>query len=191
MQGVSGVCWWSAGSKVDASRCVLHGVWRVCWGVGRWVERRSVPCLPLVVGGEALAVVWCWWSGAWVAGVSGGLRGMLVPACRWWWVGAGCSVAAGSAVVRRPCGTLAAVFWVGCGCVGVVLAILAGACRVVCVGWVCGVGFDLWIVCASVLFLWWPSECGTRWMPWHQAPMKDVGGRDRPRGAANRRSEEH
>ncbi|GAB7101685.1 hypothetical protein JCM3263A_31610 [Thermobifida fusca] len=54
MQGVSGVCWWSAGSKVDASRCVLHGVWRVCWGVARWVERQSFPCLSLVVGGGAL-----------------------------------------------------------------------------------------------------------------------------------------
>jgi hypothetical protein len=27
---------------------------------------------------------------------------------------------------------------------------------------------------------------GTRWMPWHQEPMKDVGGRDRPRGVVNR-----
>ncbi len=27
---------------------------------------------------------------------------------------------------------------------------------------------------------------GARWMPWHQEPMKDVGGRDRPRGAVNR-----
>ena len=26
---------------------------------------------------------------------------------------------------------------------------------------------------------------GARWMPWHQEPMKDVRGRDRPRGAAN------
>src|SRR3954462_10487066 len=26
---------------------------------------------------------------------------------------------------------------------------------------------------------------GARWMPWHQEPMKDVGGRDRPRGAVN------
>ena len=24
------------------------------------------------------------------------------------------------------------------------------------------------------------------WMPWHQEPMKDVGGRDRPGGAVNR-----
>jgi hypothetical protein len=27
---------------------------------------------------------------------------------------------------------------------------------------------------------------GTRWMPWRQKPMKDVGGCDKPRGAANR-----
>jgi hypothetical protein len=27
---------------------------------------------------------------------------------------------------------------------------------------------------------------GARWMPWHQEPMKDVGGHDRPRGAVNR-----
>ena len=27
---------------------------------------------------------------------------------------------------------------------------------------------------------------GARWMPWHQEPMKDVGGCDKPRGAANR-----
>ena len=26
---------------------------------------------------------------------------------------------------------------------------------------------------------------GARWMPWHQEPMKDVGGRDRPRGVVN------
>ena len=27
---------------------------------------------------------------------------------------------------------------------------------------------------------------GARWMPWHQEPMKDVGGCEKPRGAANR-----
>jgi hypothetical protein len=26
---------------------------------------------------------------------------------------------------------------------------------------------------------------GARWMPWYQEPMKDVGGRDRPRGVVN------
>jgi hypothetical protein len=29
---------------------------------------------------------------------------------------------------------------------------------------------------------------GTRWMPWRQEPMKDVGGCDKPRGAANQAS---
>src|SRR5690606_16148554 len=65
-------------------------------------------------------------------------------------------------------------FWVG-------VPVGGGCCR-----WVCGWCFDSWIVCASILYLWWPSDCGIRWMPWHQAPMKDVGGRDRPRGAVNR-----
>ena len=27
---------------------------------------------------------------------------------------------------------------------------------------------------------------GARWMSWHQEPMKDVGGCDKPRGAVNR-----
>ena len=61
--------------------------------------------------------------------------------------------------------------------------LLVPGCCVVA-GWVWW--FDLWIVCASILFLWWSSECGIRWMPWHQAPMKDVGGRDSPRGVVNR-----
>ncbi len=58
--------------------------------------------------------------------------------------------------------------------------------RCPCFRWVCGWLFDSWIVCASILYLWWPSISGIRWMPWHQAPMKDAGGRDRPRGAVNR-----
>ena len=32
----------------------------------------------------------------------------------------------------------------------------------------------------------WQVIKGARWMPWHQEPMKDVGGCDKPRGAANR-----
>jgi hypothetical protein len=39
--------------------------------------------------------------------------------------------------------------------------------------WVCG------FLCGQVFK-------GTRWMPWHQEPMKDVGGCDKPRGAVNR-----
>ena len=38
---------------------------------------------------------------------------------------------------------------------------------------------------ASILSLWQVAE-GTRWMPWHQEPMKDVGGHDRPGGVVNR-----
>ena len=29
---------------------------------------------------------------------------------------------------------------------------------------------------------------GTRWMPWHQEPMKDVGACDKPRGVGNQTS---
>ena len=68
---------------------------------------------------------------------------------------------------------------------GVCSGLLVG-CGSGCCGRVCGGCFDSWIVCASILYLWWPSMCGIRWMPWHQAPMKDVGGRDSPRGAVNR-----
>src|SRR6185436_15283793 len=35
---------------------------------------------------------------------------------------------------------------------------------------------------------WWVvGRClrTARWMPWHQEPMKDVGGHDRPRGVVN------
>ena len=39
--------------------------------------------------------------------------------------------------------------------------------------WLCG------FLCGQVVK-------GARWMPWHQEPMKDVGGCDKPRGAVNR-----
>jgi hypothetical protein len=87
-------------------------------------------------------------------------------------------------VVRLPC----LGGWWGCGG-----------------GWVCRVGgcrvvFENWIVVASdssfacVFFCWVCGvfvRCGqvvkgARWMPWHQEPMKDVGGCVKPRGAANR-----
>ena len=32
----------------------------------------------------------------------------------------------------------------------------------------------------------WQVMKSTRWMSWHQEPMKDVGGCEKPRGAANR-----
>src|SRR3712207_7599919 len=52
----------------------------------------------------------------------------------------------------------------------------------------------LWILCSVAAFGWWVGVgfvCGqvfkgTRWMPWHQEPMKDVGACDKPRGAGNR-----
>ena len=56
--------------------------------------------------------------------------------------------------------------------------------------WVCawgGVGdgslFENCIVDASICG---QVVKGARWMPWYQEPMKDVGGRDRPRGVVNR-----
>jgi hypothetical protein len=39
---------------------------------------------------------------------------------------------------------------------------------------------------ASIKILCGQVNKGARWMPWHQEPMKDVGGCDKPRGAANR-----
>jgi hypothetical protein len=43
--------------------------------------------------------------------------------------------------------------------------------------------FEIWIVDASIC----GQVCkGARWMPWYQEPMKDVGGRDSPRGVVNR-----
>jgi hypothetical protein len=32
----------------------------------------------------------------------------------------------------------------------------------------------------------WQVIKGTRWMPWHQEPMKDVGDCEKPWGAVNR-----
>ena len=70
-------------------------------------------------------------------------------------------------------------------------------------GWGCGWLFvEMWIVdaraslfsakvvvrmCRVVIFFDLGQVVkGGRWMPWHQEPMKDVGGRDRPGGAVNR-----
>src|SRR4249919_3257074 len=39
---------------------------------------------------------------------------------------------------------------------------------------------------ASINILCGQVNKGARWMPWHQEPMKDVGGCEKPRGAANR-----
>jgi hypothetical protein len=50
-----------------------------------------------------------------------------------------------------------------------------GVVVVVCLGlFVC---LGVFVVCVGK---------GTWWMPWHWEPMKDVGGRDSPRGVVNR-----
>lgn len=54
-----------------------------------------------------------------------------------------------------------------CGCVSVVVVV-----------WELDSGCEHLFCVASVE--------GARWMPGHQEPMKDVGGRDSPRGAVNR-----
>jgi hypothetical protein len=61
-----------------------------------------------------------------------------------------------------------------------------------CSLWVCPVLVELvagWLLCrvwcGVVCLLCGQVVKGTRWMPWHQEPMKDVGGCDKPRGVAN------
>ena len=51
-------------------------------------------------------------------------------------------------------------------------------------GWLC---VEMCIVDASIFCDVFCGQVvkGERWMPWHQEPMKDVGGRDRPGGAVN------
>ena len=51
-------------------------------------------------------------------------------------------------------------------------------------GWLSGVVFENCTVDASIFVV--QVVKGIRWMPWHQEPMKDVGGCDMPRGAVNR-----
>ena len=51
-----------------------------------------------------------------------------------------------------------------------------------CGGGVWGVGFHLRFV---LIVLCVQVFKGIRWMPWHQEPMKDVGGCDMPRGVGN------
>ena len=45
--------------------------------------------------------------------------------------------------------------------------------------------FENCTVDASILLLCDQVFKGTRWMPWHQEPMKDVGACDMPRGVGN------
>ena len=48
------------------------------------------------------------------------------------------------------------------------------------------VAVGCWFVwCGVVCFVCGQVVKGTRWMPWHQEPMKDVGGCVKPRGVAN------
>ena len=47
-------------------------------------------------------------------------------------------------------------------------------------------GWSLFENCTVDASIYGQVVKGARWMPWHQEPMKDVGGRDRPRGAVNR-----
>ena len=67
------------------------------------------------------------------------------------------------------------------------------------VGWLAGLGALLGSQGMGGVFLecWLFENCivdasicgqvfkGARWMPWHQEPMKDVGGHDSPRGVVN------
>jgi hypothetical protein len=60
----------------------------------------------------------------------------------------------------------------------------------------CGAGTDRWrrsrpslencTVDASIFSICGQVFKGTRWMPWHQEPKKDVGACDKPRGVGNR-----
>ena len=52
--------------------------------------------------------------------------------------------------------------------------------------WVVTGGWSLFENCTVDASICGQVFKGARWMPWHQEPMKDVGGRDRPRGAVNR-----
>ena len=51
-------------------------------------------------------------------------------------------------------------------------------------GWVMG-GWSLFENCTVDASICGQVFKGARWMPWHQEPMKDVGGHDSPRGAVN------
>ena len=44
-----------------------------------------------------------------------------------------------------------------------------------------------WVLPMARILVWGLGVVvkGVWWMPWHTGPMKDVGGRDRPRGAAD------
>lgn len=51
--------------------------------------------------------------------------------------------------------------------------------------WVVTGGWSLFENCTVDASICGQVFKGARWMPWHQEPMKDVGGHDRPRGVVN------
>lgn len=53
-----------------------------------------------------------------------------------------------------------------------------------CCGGVAG-GWSLFENCTVDASICGQVFKGARWMPWHQEPMKDVGGHDSPRGVVN------
>ncbi len=82
------------------------------------------------------------------------------------------------------------------------LLVFAGGVERVCGGWLCGWArcwvVRAWLLLRVVCLRLLVENCtvdasicgqvfkGARWMPWYQEPMKDVGGRDSPRGVVNR-----
>ena len=74
---------------------------------------------------------------------------------------------------------------VGCLRVRALLALrVAGPGVLACCGGVAG-GWSLFENCTVDASICGQVFKGARWMPWYQEPMKDVGGRDRPRGVVN------
>jgi hypothetical protein len=51
--------------------------------------------------------------------------------------------------------------------------------------WVVTGGWSLFENCTVDASICGQVFKGARWMPWHQEPMKDVGGHDSPRGVVN------
>ena len=60
----------------------------------------------------------------------------------------------------------------------------AGPSELACKGGVVG-GWSLFENCTVDASICGQVFKGARWMPWHQEPMKDVGGHDSPRGVVN------
>ena len=82
----------------------------------------------------------------------------MLPLCVWWWGGGSWFLVQGL-VLRPP--RVGWVWWLGCP-------------------WWC---FENCTVDASIFVA--QVFKGTRWMPWYQEPMKDVGICDKPRGVDN------